>query len=76
MSKEKQDLKSALEQLERLVNELSSDDVDVEAGLKKFKQGAELITFCRSQLRKAENEFKKLKSTLETEEEGEGDKEE
>ncbi|MDA2936432.1 exodeoxyribonuclease VII small subunit [Patescibacteria group bacterium AH-259-L05] len=69
MADKKQDLKSALEQLERLVNELSSDDVDVEQGLKKFKQGAELITFCRSQLRQAENEFKKLKSTLETEEE-------
>lgn len=68
MTKEKQDLKSALQQLEKLVNELSSDDVDVEVGLKKFKQGAELITFCRSQLRQAENEFKKLKHTLETDE--------
>lgn len=68
---QKQDLKSALQQLEKLVNELSSDDVDVESGLKKFKQGAELITFCRSQLTKAENEFKKLKSTLEADNEDE-----
>lgn len=71
MADKKQDLKNALEQLEKLVNELSSDDVDVEQGLKKFKQGAELITFCRSQLKKAENEFKKLKSTLEADQENE-----
>ncbi len=65
MVKEKENLQSALEQLEKIVGELGSKDVDVEAGLVKFKQGVELVKLCRAHLRKAENEFEKLKKELE-----------
>jgi len=68
MGKDKKDLKSSLEQLEKIVAELSGNDVDVDKGLGKFKEGVVLIKFCRSQLKQAENEFVKLKEELGVEE--------
>lgn len=67
MTTEKNKLQTALKQLETIVDDLSNKDVDVEAGLEKFKNGVVLIKFCRSELNKAENEFQKLKTELETE---------
>ena len=67
MPKENMQLQTALRELEMITDHLSKKDVDVEAGLKKFKEGVDLIKFCRSQLQKAENEFKKLKAELEEE---------
>ncbi|MEK9166298.1 MAG: exodeoxyribonuclease VII small subunit [Patescibacteria group bacterium] len=61
----KENLESALKQLEKIVEDLGRKDVDVEAGLQEFKEGVDLIKFCRGQLQKAENEFKKLKEELE-----------
>lgn len=68
MPNEKENLQSALQQLEKIVEDLSEKDVDVEAGLEKFKEGVALIKICRGQLQKAENEFKKLKSELDIKE--------
>jgi exodeoxyribonuclease VII small subunit len=70
MAEEKENLQRALQQLEKIAEDLSKKDVDVEAGLEKFKEGVVLIKFCRTRLQKAENEFKKLKSELKSEEEG------
>ncbi|MCX7705263.1 MAG: exodeoxyribonuclease VII small subunit [bacterium] len=63
--KEKERLKTALQRLEKIVEELNRKDIDVEQGLEKFREGVELIKFCRSQLQKAENEFIQLKNELE-----------
>ncbi|MCM8758432.1 MAG: exodeoxyribonuclease VII small subunit [Candidatus Omnitrophica bacterium] len=63
--KEKEKLKTALQRLEKIVEELNRKDIDVEQGLEKFREGVELIKFCRSQLQKAENEFIQLKNELE-----------
>jgi len=68
MGKDKGNLKNSLERLEKIVEELGKNDVDVENGLEKFKEGVALIKFCRSQLKHAENEFVKLKEELEIEE--------
>lgn len=65
MPQVKQNLQQALQKLEQLVKELEQKDVDVEAGLAKFKEGVGLVKLCQSQLREAENEFKKLKAELE-----------
>ena len=65
--KDKQKLEHSLKQLETIVMELNEKDVDIEAGLTKFKEGVELITFCRSELSEAENEFKRLKMELDEE---------
>ena len=61
-------LQEALQELEKIVEELNKKDVDVEIGLEKFKEGVELIKISRSYLKRAENEFKKIKSELEVEE--------
>jgi len=67
MPNEKNNLQSALKQLEVIVDDLSNKDADVESGLEKFKAGVSLIKFCRGQLKQAENEFQKLKAELEVE---------
>jgi len=64
MPKEKENLQSALQRLEKIVEDLSKKDVDVEAGLEKFREGVALIKICREQLRKAENEFQRIKKEL------------
>ncbi|HPS28384.1 MAG TPA: exodeoxyribonuclease VII small subunit [Candidatus Paceibacterota bacterium] len=58
-------LKEALAKLDVLVSELNSQDVDLEVGLEKFKEGIEIIKFCREQITKAENTFKSLNQELE-----------
>ncbi len=67
MKNEKKELtlKDALHKLDILVSELNNQDVDLEAGLKKFKEGVEIIKFCREQITKAENTFKSLNQELE-----------
>ena len=65
MTLEKQTIEQSLKRLEKIVEELNARDVDVEDGLKKFKEGVELVKLCRDRLGEAENEFKKLQSELE-----------
>ena len=66
MVSEKQSIEQSLKRLEKIVEELNARDVDVEEGLKKFKEGVELVKFCRARLGEAENEFKKLQTELDT----------
>ena len=66
MITQKQSIEQSLKRLEKIVEELNARDVDVEEGLKKFKEGVELIKFCRGRLGEAENEFKKLQAELDT----------
>ncbi len=73
--KEKEKLKTALQKLEKIVEDLNRKDIDVEQGLEKFREGVELIKFCRSQLQKAENEFIQLKKDLEQGEEQQDEQE-
>lgn len=69
MSKENKKLKQALKDLEQIVKDLQNTEVNVDAGLKKFKKGVKLVKYCRSELKKAENEFQELKESLEKSEE-------
>lgn len=62
---QKMTIQQALQDLEKIVETLGSKDLDVDQGIEKFKQGVALITFCRSQLKHAENEFQSLKKELE-----------
>jgi exodeoxyribonuclease VII small subunit len=66
MTRDKERIQSALERLEKIVAQLGQDDVDVETGLEKFREGVALIKYLRSRLQKAENEFLKLKQELES----------
>lgn len=65
--KSEKNLAESLAQLEQIVAELDSDSLDIEKSLKKFKEGSELIKFCKQKFKKAENEFIKLKKDLESE---------
>ena len=59
-------IEQSLKRLEKIVEELNARDVDVEEGLRKFKEGVELVKMCRERLGEAENEFKKLQAELDT----------
>lgn len=45
----------------------SQDEIDVEKGLERIKEGAELIKASRSRLKELENEFEEVKKQLGTE---------
>jgi len=64
MTKSKLNLSDALKELESIVEKLSKNDLDVEVGLQEFKNGVELVEFCRGELKIAENQFNELKARL------------
>jgi hypothetical protein len=45
----------------------SQDEIDVEKGLEKVKEGATLISLGRARLKELENEFEELKKKLDEE---------
>ena len=67
MSKQKpEDISQSLEKLERIVRWLDEQErVDVEEGLRKVKEGAELIKSLRTRLTSVANEFEEVKKGLE-----------
>ena len=50
----------AMAEIEKILNSLQSADCDVELLAQKVKRAAELISLCRTKLRKAEQEVEKL----------------
>ncbi|MBI2175395.1 MAG: exodeoxyribonuclease VII small subunit [Parcubacteria group bacterium] len=69
---EKHTLKHSLKRLKEITDWFEKqEEVDVEAGLEKVKEGAELIKASKKQLKTLENEFEKVKGALEDEEEDE-----
>ena len=60
MSKAKQPTYSqALSELEQIIGEIESEDVDVDDLAEKVKRAASLIKFCRTRLRNTEEDVKK-----------------
>ncbi len=69
MGKEEFNIKQALKKLEGIINWFENrEEMDIEAGLEKVKEGAALIKRSRKELKKVENEFEKIKRELEEEE--------
>ena len=68
MSKDKKTIEDSLSRLEKIVEDLNKENLDVETGLAKFKEGVAIIKESKEKLKKAENEFKKLKEELDFEE--------
>lgn len=60
-------MEGLLERLERIVEELRNQDIDVDEGIKRFEEGVALIKQAKAKLKKAENRFEKLKAELEEE---------
>ena len=55
-------LKESLKKLDEIVNWFEKqDEVDVEAGLVRIKDGAELVKLCKKRLSEIENEFEQIK---------------
>lgn len=64
--KKENKITSQLGQLEQIVAWFEGqEEVDVEAGLAKVKEGAELIKELKTKLKKVENEFEEIKKDLE-----------
>jgi len=55
----------ALNEIEKIVTDIESDEVDVDALAEKIKRASFLITFCKGKLRTAEDEVKKVLSEME-----------
>lgn len=61
-------LGDSLKKLESIVNWFDTrEEVDVELGLEKMKEGAALIKVSRARLKEVENEFEVVKKELEKE---------
>lgn len=64
----KNNLKESLQELEQIIDWFEKqEEVDVEAGLEKVKQGVSLIKSSKTRLKKLENEFETVKQDLEEE---------
>ena len=62
---EKTNLSESLKKLEKIAEWFESqEEVDVEEGLKKVKEGAQLIKISKERLKKVENEFEEVKKGL------------
>jgi exodeoxyribonuclease VII small subunit len=68
MSEQKNNLKDSLAKLNGIVEWFDEqEEVDVEVGLVKVKEGAELIKFCKKRLTEVENEFKEIQREIDKE---------
>lgn len=69
---EKKKLKDSLKKLDEIIAWFDGqEEVDVETGLDKVKEGAALIKASKARLREIENEFEEVKRDLEEEMSGE-----
>lgn len=58
------DFESSLKELEKIVRELESGEVNLDDSLKKFEKGIELYKDCRQTLQSAEKKIKILSDSL------------
>jgi exodeoxyribonuclease VII small subunit len=73
MAKTKLTYGVAIKELEEIVQEIESGDIDVDVLTVKVKRASELINFCREGLRKTQNEVQKTLEDIETSRETEED---
>jgi len=68
MTDKKVNLKESLGKLNSIVEWFDDqEEVDVEIGLEKVKEGAELIKACKKRLSEVENEFKEIQREIDKE---------
>ena len=66
MATKKENIKDSMGKLEGIIKWFESqNEVDVEAGLNKFKEGALLIRELKGKLKSVENEFEEIKKSIE-----------
>jgi exodeoxyribonuclease VII small subunit len=54
----------ALTELEKIINEIESENIDLDLLAEKVKRAAVLLKFCRSKLRSTEEDVKKALSDI------------
>jgi len=65
MAEKKINLKESLGKLNDIVSWFEEqDEVDVEAGLEKVKEGAKLVKDCKARLSEIENEFETIQKEM------------
>lgn len=64
MTKKEFDFKKALKDLEEINEWFQKDDLDLDKGLTKLKNGSKLIKACKKHLTEVENEFINIKNDL------------
>ena len=65
MADKKFNLKESLRKLNEIVNWFENqEEVDVEAGLEKVKEGAKLVKDCKTRLSEVQNEFEKIRKEV------------
>ena len=65
----------AISELEKIVNQIENEEVDVDILAEKIKRAAYLMTFCKNKLKGTEGEVKKLLTEIEKNIESESEKE-
>ncbi|MDP2656666.1 MAG: exodeoxyribonuclease VII small subunit [bacterium] len=61
MATKKDTFKDAMEELEGIVKQFESGNLDLDESLKKFERGLELAEQCKKQLAVVENKIKEIK---------------
>ena len=64
---ERPDYRDAIEEIERIVEEIESETVNVDILAEKIKRAAFLIKYCKQRLRKTDDEIRKVLDELESE---------
>ena len=64
MDKSGKNFASAMERLNEINEWFQQEDIDLDEGLKKLKEGKELIRQCREKLKNVENEFLDIKKDI------------
>ena len=64
MADEKQNFEEALKNLERLVGEMESGDLSLDAMMKRFEEGRRLVAFCTAELERIRQRIEKVTSAV------------
>ncbi|MEK7582870.1 MAG: exodeoxyribonuclease VII small subunit [Patescibacteria group bacterium] len=68
MAKQNFNFKKAFEELEKINEWFSGEDIDIDEALEKFKRGTELVKEAKKHLKEAENKFTRIRKELGEEE--------
>ncbi len=63
-TKSPQNFTKAYEELEKIVAEFETGNIDLERDLPKFERGLELAKSCRDRLKELENHVRKIENTF------------
>lgn len=59
----------ALKELEKIVTDIESEEVDIDILAEKIKRASQILTFCKGKLKTAEDEVKKVLAEIDDEKE-------